>query len=166
MIFKGKKISAKNINELVEHICNLYERHTGIRWRVLDNSDYSNRGIKLHKSWHGAKGRRRFVHWSLIHGFKPELVIDRINTHGDYSPKNCRWITKRQNCQNLSCGVMIKFKGKSINMSALADTKHCKVSKNLFRSRIHFGWPVELALTEPSNSGKGRFNRGKGCKKK
>jgi hypothetical protein len=62
------------------------------------NSDwvhYGGRGIKVVKRWHS------FVNFLKDMGEAPPgLEIDRINTNGNYTPKNCRWVTRRENALN------------------------------------------------------------------
>ena len=66
-------------------------------------------GEKYHSKWYADTGifvvdewseYEPFRVWSLKHGFKPELELDRIDPYGPYSPKNCRWITHAENCRN------------------------------------------------------------------
>lgn len=55
---------------------------------------YGGRGIKLCEGW------EEFIHfynWSITHGWKEHLTIDRIDNDGNYCPENCQWITKSEN---------------------------------------------------------------------
>lgn len=59
---------------------------------------YGERGIKICNSWeHSLKN---FAEWALKNGYKNNLTIDRINNNGNYSPRNCRWVTNKVNCNN------------------------------------------------------------------
>jgi DNA-binding transcriptional regulator YiaG len=66
---------------------------------------------RLYHIWIGLKFRRykkynpkilftsweHFKEWALNNGYQDNLTIDRINNKGDYSPKNCQWITLEEN---------------------------------------------------------------------
>ena len=57
--------------------------------------------------WYGAKGvgicdewlhnLQAFKTWAQNNGYSDDLTIDRINESLDYSPGNCRWVTKNNN---------------------------------------------------------------------
>ncbi len=59
---------------------------------------YGGRGISICKRW-----RKNFVcfyKWSLSNGYKNILIIDRKNNNGNYTPKNCRYTTRKVNNSN------------------------------------------------------------------
>lgn len=55
---------------------------------------YGGRGITMCDEWLNFD---TFKEWSLSHGYKNNLCIDRINNDGDYEPSNCQWITRGEN---------------------------------------------------------------------
>lgn len=80
----------------------LYSRWKGIRQRcnnphTLRYKYYGGRGIKVCKEW---DDYAKFHEWSMAHGYRDDLVIDRINNDGDYEPNNCRWVTIAINNKN------------------------------------------------------------------
>ena len=64
-----------------------------------DYHRYGGRGIRVCKEWMNSSA---FCEWALASGWRPGLTLDRIDNDGDYSPRNCRFITHRRNCQNRS----------------------------------------------------------------
>lgn len=64
-------------------------------------SYYGGRGIKVCPEWSDKEtGVSAFCEWALSHGYQDGLTIDRIDTNGDYSPDNCRWVTMAVQCTN------------------------------------------------------------------
>ena len=58
---------------------------------------YGARGIKVCDEWQGRQGFYNFFKWSIEHGWKDGLTIDRIDPDGNYEPSNCRYITASEN---------------------------------------------------------------------
>lgn len=58
--------------------------------------------------WYGGKGIRVCPAWGDFSVFMrdmgypptPRHQLDRIDSDGDYSPENCRWVLPSENCQN------------------------------------------------------------------
>lgn len=80
----------------------LYSIYSGMKQRCYNPQNqhyalYGGKGIKLCDDWLNENGLQNFIEWSLNNGYEEYLTIDRINSSGDYSPDNCRWITKSLN---------------------------------------------------------------------
>lgn len=60
---------------------------------------YGAKGIKICQEW----GKFiEFKRWAESSGYGPGLEIDRENSSQDYSPSNCRWVTRTVNNRNRS----------------------------------------------------------------
>ena len=56
---------------------------------------YGAKGIRVCDEWTDKKnGFMNFYNWSMEHGYKEDLTIDRIDPTKDYTPDNCKWATK------------------------------------------------------------------------
>jgi hypothetical protein len=64
---------------------------------------YGGRGIRVCPSWLGDFDK--FYRWCKANGYQHGLQLDRINTDGNYSPQNCRFVTALENNHNRRCVI-------------------------------------------------------------
>jgi len=93
---------------------NMIQRCSNIKNNEFKN--YGGRGIKVCKRWFD------FSNFIKDMGKKPtaDLSMDRIDNNGNYTPKNCRWATDKQQRNNKRNS---SFKSK------------CKKCRKVFRSK-------------------------------
>jgi len=72
--------------------------------------NYGARGIRVTDEWDRFEP---FYRWAIESGYKPGLDIDRINNDGDYSPENCRWVSRRENVNNRRRTVFLTVNGET-----------------------------------------------------
>ena len=70
---------------------------------------YGGKGIKVCTDW--MKNPCNFEMWAFENGYKSNLTIDRIDSSKNYSPENCRWITREDNARYKSSTIVIEVDG-------------------------------------------------------
>jgi hypothetical protein len=105
---------------------------------------YGGRGIKVAQEW--LENSKSFVEWALKNGYKENLEIDRIDNDGDYTPQNCRWVTRLKNANNKRNNHYITYNGETKTIAQWALFINLKSST--LQVRLNRGWSVERALTE------------------
>lgn len=98
-------------------------------------NDYGGRGIKICNEW--LQSFDNFVQWAVLNGFKKELQIDRIDNNLDYSPKNCRWVSAKENCRNRRSNILIEYNNKWITLVEFAEILNIpyKTAYNRYRKK-------------------------------
>jgi hypothetical protein len=94
-----------------------------------------------------------FRKWAIENGYKEGLQIDRIDSKGNYSPDNCRFITPQQNCNNRGETFRVVYKTIEYAFTDLLDKKDLRHYDYTIRSRIKRGWSVEDAFDKPIRKG-------------
>ena len=93
-------------------------------------SNYGGRGISMCEEW--KNDFLSFFLWSTNNGYEPGLEIDRIDNDGPYAPKNCRWITRKENCRNRRNNYQVEINGVIYQSAAEAAEK-----LNIFSSSLN-----------------------------
>lgn len=91
-IIEDKSIPNKRIKKI---FLNLVHRCYDISDK--DYRFYGEKGIGIYKKW--VENPNEFYQWAIANGYDDKLTIDRINEEKDYSPDNCRWITRSENAR-------------------------------------------------------------------
>lgn len=106
---------------------------------------YGGRGIKVCDEWQSDFAA--FRNWALWNGYDDLLVLDRIDTNGNYEPSNCRWVTLAENGQNKRNNRLITAFGETKCMSAWGSDQRCKIKTTALQHRLNTGWGPEEAIT-------------------
>lgn len=62
-----------------------------------DYPDYGGRGIEV---WNGWADYDVFRYWAYTNGYKPGLTLERVDNAFEYSPINCKWVTRLRQANN------------------------------------------------------------------
>ena len=106
---------------------------------------YGSKGVKVCSEW--LNNAEAFVEWALNNGYKPGLTLDRIDSNGDYTPSNCRFITIQAQQRNKSSNHVLTYEGISLTIQEWAEKLN--ITPSTLRSRIDKGWTIDRALTTP-----------------
>ena len=122
---------------------------------ATEYQEYGGRGITVCPEWlNRTSGFINFYNWSLQNGYSDTLTIDRIDNNKEYSPSNCRWVTRKLQNNNSRRTVKIEFMGETHSITEWAAIK--KMNRNTLAKRLNNGWSIEDALTKTINTKEGK----------
>lgn len=115
--------------------------------------NYGGRGISVCNQWRGSFFN--FKNWSFKNGWREGLTLDRIDNNGDYSPANCRWISRVEQLKNRRNSLYLTYKGDTKSIKEWA--KHIGISYNGMRKRLKWD-DIEKIIETPVNKNLQRNN--------
>lgn len=106
--------------------------------REIGYARYGGRGIKVCSRW-----AESFDNFFDDMGLKPspKHSIDRIDNDKDYSPDNCRWATRTEQCRNRRSNVVLEYNGERKILREWSE--QTGVSETLLRGRLRRGWSIK-----------------------
>lgn len=128
----------------------IYKIWRGIKARCNNPNDtgyhgYGARGIKVSPKWQNSF---ESFYKDMKDGYEDHLVIDRIDTKGNYEPGNCRWVTQRENTRNARSNRLITIKNETKCVAEWAEVYGIKANTIITRI-LKYGWDEEKAVTTP-----------------
>ena len=80
--------------------------------------NYGGRGVTVCDEWMDFEP---FLAWALDAGWRKGLDLDRIDNDGNYTPSNCRFVTRRENVNNRRKTTLITVDGVTHPSTVWAD---------------------------------------------
>lgn len=109
-----------------------------------DYNNYGGRGIRVCPQWD--KSFEAF--WAdMGPTYGETLQLDRRDNNGNYEPKNCRWVTAKEQINNTRVNKLITYKGKTKTQSQWSD--ELKIHRAVIAHRLKVGWSIHDALNTP-----------------
>jgi hypothetical protein len=109
---------------------------------------YGEKGIKVCDEW--SNDPRIFIEWSLKNKWIEGLVLDRIDTHKGYYPKNCQFISRKENGKKVHLDHPGYVKGQN-NPNAKLDDDQVREIKKLLCEGIRQCDIARKFKTRPEN---------------
>lgn len=103
---------------------------------------YGGRGITYDLKWKTFEG---FLE-DMGHPNKPTHTIDRVDSDGNYSKENCRWVSHIENCNNRRNHHWITFNHRTQTLSQWA--REIGISPTTLNTRLK-NWGKTDAMTRP-----------------
>lgn len=129
-----------------------FETPTWKSWKSMHDRCY----LKTHKSYkdYGGRGISVCTRWNDFERFLDDMgerptgkQLGRINNELGYSPKNCRWETPVENCNNRRSNRKITQDGVTRTVSEWA--RLIGLHPSTLSKRLEKGWPEAQALMWP-----------------
>lgn len=117
--------------------------------------NYGGRGITLCDEWMEFSA---FQQWAKANGYAEGLEIDRIDNDKGYSPDNCRFVTRKQNCRNRRDNRHIEAGGERHTISEWADITG--IPAKALQHRLCRGWSDVEAVIVPLGTKRKAFLEG------
>lgn len=101
---------------------------------------YGGRGIRICTAWDD------YAQFLADMGEAPDgMSLDRIDNDGPYSPKNCRWATRKQQMNNMSTNRYFTYKGARKTLHQISD--ECGVAYHTLWQRLYrLDWTLAQAV--------------------
>lgn len=143
-----KRYETKNKTHGMRHT-RIYEIWCGVKKRCYNKNsknyaNYGGKGVAMCDEWRN--DFYAFYLWSMDHGYKDDLMIDRINNSGDYSPENCRWITHSEQQRNRTNNIFIEKDGvkKTVGEWASEMNVNAKIAYQRYKRTAERGLPIDF----------------------
>lgn len=126
----------------------IYRIWKAMKHRCYNENDthyknYGGIGITICEEWFN--NFETFQDWAVTNGYADNLTIDRIDGRKNYCPENCRWITQKEQCNNISRNKILEYNGEQHTLAEWCE----KLGLNYGRTKARLNncrWSVKDAF--------------------
>lgn len=142
----GNQFRTHGLTKTPEHIVWMSVKARCFNKNTKTYARYGGRGIGMCRRWENS-----FSNFLKDMGQKPspKHSIDRIDTNGPYSPKNCRWATPKEQARNTRKNVFVEILGERLCVAEWCERF------SISPQRVHYmfkrGIPREEAILKLKN---------------
>lgn len=127
---------------------NFYKVWQGMKTRctnpkAINFDNYGGRGISYDVSWEQFEN----FYQDMIGGYEDGLTLERKDNLKGYSKENCKWVTPKEQNQNMRCNVYIDYQG--AKLSADDVSKITGLTRFAIYHRHRRGWTGERIINTP-----------------
>lgn len=101
---------------------------------------YGGRGISYDKRWNKFEN----FYEDMKECYSDHLTIDRINSNGDYTKENCRWVDRETQANNTRSNRYVQYNGDTLSVANLC--KKYGFNYDIVRARLLRGETLENAV--------------------
>ena len=114
---------------------------------------YGGRGIFMCDEWRNDYGA--FREWAVANGYdynapRGQCTIDRIDTNGGYAPENCRWVSQKEQMNNVRYNHREVYNGEEHTLAEWGEILDIDPQKIL--RRMNMGWSFQDAVEAPDDA--------------
>lgn len=118
------KYAISSVKKYPDNSKRLYSIYRDMKFRCFNKNSnsykyYGGKGVTICSEW--LEDFMNFYNWAMSNGYEENLTIDRVDYNGNYTPNNCRWITQKQQMNNMSRNHLIEINGQVKTISEWAD---------------------------------------------
>lgn len=133
-----KELAAERFSKHGKRNTRLYAIYYNMKSRCYNKNNkrygsYGGNGIEICEEW--LEDFMNFYNWSMSHGYRDDLSIDRIDVNGNYCPENCRWSDQEQQSNNQRKTIFIEICGEKKSLKQWTNLMEWKYGKYSARSR-------------------------------
>lgn len=153
----AKEVNSKRMSTHGESETKLYGVWRTMRSRCYLKStksykDYGGRGIRVCADWKNSY--ESFRNWSTSHGYRDGLTIDRTENNKNYTPENCTWNDRQEQCNNKRNNHWVTIAGETHTLAQWRRSNG--LTRGALEGRLQRGWDEDKLLV-PSQLGNNQF---------